>query len=154
MKRLWKVIDRERRSEGLTAKEMARKLRMDPAHLSRLRTGQLRDLSPESLSYLLAGLRKSPDLHQEVLTAYLSDKLEGTRHVHRQSAKDAAVELLVRETPGAYGTETPPTVTETCVRAGLSRRVAEAIDELSAQALANKRLQALLISLADYGRKE
>jgi hypothetical protein len=154
MKRVWQVIDREMRREGLTAKQMALKLQMDPAHLSRLRSGRLRDLSAEILSNLVAGLRKSPELHSELLAAYLSDKLEGSRHFKLKAAKEAAADLQVRETANPYGTSIPDTVAQAGVGTGLNRRVADALGTLAAQARTSRRLQALLISLADYSSEE
>jgi transcriptional regulator with XRE-family HTH domain len=154
MKRVWKLISREMKREGLTAKQMASRLRIDPAHLSRLRNGQLRDLSPETFGSLLAGFRKSPDLHSELLTAYLSDKLEGNGRIQLHFVRDAVSELQIGEAAQPYGMDLPAAVTETCVGAGLNRRVAEALGALAIQARANRRLQALLISLAEFSREE
>lgn len=154
MKRVWQVIDREMRREGLTAKQMSLKLKMDPAHLSRLRTGQLRDLSAEMLGNLLAGLRKSSDLHAELLTAYLSDKLEGSPRSHMKLAREAGAGLRIAEPASPYGAGAATSVAEAAIGAGLNRRVAGALDTLAAQSRTNRRLQALLVSLADYSRKE
>ncbi len=154
MKRVWQLIDREMRDEGLTAKQMAHKLQMDPAHLSRLRTGQLRDLSAEVLGNLVAGVRKSRTLHSELLAAYLSDKLEGSRHIHPEAAKEAMAMLRIAEASSPYEADPLKTVTEACAAAGLNRRVAEALGTLVKQARRNRRLQALLISLADYSSEE
>jgi hypothetical protein len=148
MKRLWQVIEREMRAQGLTAREMAQKLRMDPAQLSRLRGGHLRDLSAETLGHFLSGFRDSPVAQTELLAAYLSDKLGG--RVSTELARDVAAGLRVAE-DAARDT---PTVADLCEQAGLNARVARAFGILAEEAPRNRRLQDLLVSLANYARKE
>ncbi len=154
MKRVWQLINREMQRESLTAGQMAQKLQIDPAHLSRLRNGQVRDLSPETFGSLLSGLGTSPELQAELLVAYLSDKLEGNSRIRLQSVKDAVSGLQINEAAGPYGTDFPAAVIEACAAAGLNRRMADALGTLALQARTNRRLQAILISLADYSREE
>jgi len=152
MKRLWQVIEREMQAQGLTAREMAQKLRTDPAQLSRLRGGHLRDLSAEALGNFLSGLRDSPAAQTELLAAYLSDKLGG--RVTTQLAHEVADGLRVAEEAADYAAGNAPTIPELCERAGLNIRVARALGILADEAPGNRRLQDLLVSLANYVRKE
>jgi transcriptional regulator with XRE-family HTH domain len=152
MKRLWQVIEREMQAQGLTAHQMAQKLRVDPAQLSRLRGGHLRDLSAEALGNILTGLRSSPAAQTELLAAYLSDKLGG--RVSTQLASAVADGLRVAEEATDYAAGQSLTIPELCERAGLSARVARAFGILADEASGNRRLQDLLVSLANYARKE
>jgi len=152
MKRLWQVIEREMRAQGLTAREMAQKLRMDPAQLSRLRGGHLRDLSAETLGHFLSGFRDSPAAQTELLAAYLSDKLGG--RVRTELAHEVAAGLRLAEDAADYPAGPAPTMADLCEQAGLSARVARAFGILAEEAPGNRRLQDLLVSLANYARKE
>jgi len=152
MKRLWQVIEREMQAQGLTAREMAQKLRTDPAQLSRLRGGHLRDLSAEALGNFLSGLRDSPAAQTELLTAYLSDKLGG--RVSTQLANEVAGNLRIAEEAADYAAGQSLTIPELCERAGLNARVARAFGILADEAPGNRRLQDLLVSLANYVRKD
>ena len=153
MKKLWQVIDREMRRESLTARQMAARIHMDPAHLSRLRTGHLRDLSAESLAQIIAGLGTTPAMQTELLTAYLSDKLDGSRLHMAEAAQKVTDGLTIAEDAAGYRTAAAPGVTQACERTGLNRRVAAALGHLADHAIGNRRLQMLLISLAEFARK-
>ena len=89
-----------------------------------------------------------------ILSAYLSDKLEGTPHIHLESVRSSVADLRVCETEAPYGTDIPETISETALRSGLNVRVANAIGTLATQARTNRRLQARLVSLADYSSDE
>jgi hypothetical protein len=71
-----------------------------------------------------------------------------------KSAKEAVSALRMNEAPDPYGTTPPDIVTEAGLGAGLNRRVADALGILAAQSRTNRRLQALLISLAEYSCEE
>lgn len=149
MKRLWRMLDREMQRESLNARQMAAKLSMDPAHFSRLRTGQIRDLSADSLGGLLAGLPS--DRHPEFLSAYLADKLEGAG---LQISEAVPVADQVREAAPAYGREIPSSIEDACRHAGVDRRVAQALAVLAEQAPGDRRLRMLIVSLAGFARKK
>jgi hypothetical protein len=153
MKRIWQVIEREMRTQNLTAREMAGKLRMDPAQLSRLRGGRLRDLSSEALGHLLTRLHDSPEVRAELLAAYLSDKL-GSRVVNARLARKVAGSLRVAEGAADSSGGDAPTIPDLCERAGLNSRVARALGTLAEEATGNRRLQELLVSLANYASSE
>jgi hypothetical protein len=153
MKRIWQVIEREMRTQNLTAREMAGKLRMDPAQLSRLRGGRLRDLSSEALGRLLTRLHDSPEVRAELLAAYLSDKL-GSRVVNARVARKVAGNLRVAEDAADAPGGDASAISDLCERAGLSPRVARALGSLAEEARGNRRLQDLLVSLANYARSE
>ncbi len=139
-------------AQGLTAREMARKLRMDPAQLSRLRAGRLRDLTAETLGNFLAGFHDSPAAQTELLAAYLSDKLGG--RVSTELAHDVAAGLRVAEDAARLRRRRSSHGGRPCEQAGLSARVARAFGILAEEAPGNRRLQDLLVSLANYARKE
>lgn len=125
---------------------------MDPAQLSRLRGGHLRDLTAEALGHFLTGLHDSPATQTELLAAYLSDKLGG--RVSTQLANEVAQGLRVAEDVADYAAGHAPTISELCERAGLNARVARAVGTLVEEAPGNRRLQELLVSLANYARKD
>lgn len=151
MKRIWQVIEREMRTHRLTAREMAGKLNIDPSQLSRIRSGQTADLSADTLSHLLAGMRSLGSEQTELLAAYLADKLGG--RISGRTSSEAAERMIMEEAPALYGaTEMAATVTLPATE--LDLRVAAAIDALAAAAPRNRRLQELIISLAEYVRTE
>jgi transcriptional regulator with XRE-family HTH domain len=150
MKRIWQVIEREMQTHGLTAREMAGKLNIDPSQLSRIRSGQTADLSADTLSHLLAGMRSLGSDQIELLAAYLADKLGG--RISGRTSSQAAERMMVAETPTLYdaGEIASPDLPDT----ELDLRVAAAIDALAAAAPRNRRLQELIVSLAEYVRAE
>jgi len=151
MKRIWQVIEREMQTHGLTAREMAGKLNIDPSQLSRIRSGQTADLSADTLSHLLAGMRSLGSDQTELLAAYLGDKLGG--RISGRTSCDAAERMIMEEAPVPYGggEMAAPTILP---EAELNLRVAAAIETLAAAAPRNRRLQELIVSLAEYTRTE
>jgi len=145
MKRLWRIIHREMQRDSLSAAQMAARLGMDPAHFSRLRTGLLRDLSAGALGRLLSGFPAGR--HVEIQAAYLADKLEGAGVTDPPSLSKA---VRVREEAPAYGEDI---VEAACIRLGINRRVAAALGSLAKGSVGNRRLQALIVSLAGFARK-
>gem|GEM_PF-1639419 len=150
MKRIWQVIEREMRSHCLTAREMAGKLNIDPSQLSRIRSGQTADLSADTLAHLLAGMRSLGSEQTELLAAYLADKLGG--RISARTSSEAAERMIMEEAPSPYGAG--EMAMATLSTAELDLRVAAAIDALAAAAPRNRRLQELIISLAEYVRTE
>jgi len=77
MKNLISLIDREIKSRGITAKEMAGRLCVAEGTLSRMRYGKIKDLDPGTLVKMQEGVRSDGDLSKQILVAYLMDKCTG-----------------------------------------------------------------------------
>lgn len=129
---------------------MALRLRLDPSQLSRMRSGELRDLSGEVLGRLLTGLSDSEEVRSELLTAYLADKLE---------APDVPENLLRRSAGSFRVEEVPPVYHSDAERLDrhdpliLDPRLASALRTLAASARTSRRLRTILLSLASYVRE-
>jgi hypothetical protein len=149
MKRTWRVIEQQMAATGSSARQMALRLRLDPSQLSRMRSGELRDLSGEVLGRLLTGLSDSEEVRAELLSAYLADKL---------SAPDVPEPLLRRAAQSFKAEDVPPEYRSEAERLDrhdpmiLDPRLASALRSLGAAARSSRRLRTILLSLASYVR--
>lgn len=142
MKHLWKFIERELQDRQWTARQLSDHLKLDPAQLSRLRNGATQDLSADFLSRLLQLAEGSPAKKTELLAAYLRDKLQS--RVTADIASESSHRVRDDVSPYMPGATTLPGL------ASLPPRVRTALAELVTAAQDNRRLQKLLIGLAEY----
>lgn len=151
MKRVGRLIDSELRSQKITARQMAEKMRLDPALLSRIRSGQARDIGTRRLLLMQKGISPDATVQARFLAAYLADKIEGNPLADRVAigVADDGESPKRREAVGGKGSQS---IEKYCEDRGLDRRTAAAIGLLIELIPTNRRLRNLVISLAGYAR--
>lgn len=134
------------KNRDLSARQMAQNLHMDPSQLSRLRSGEIRDLSGAALGRLLSHLAETEQQQVEILNAYLSDKL-AEASLHPDAIRSSTQYAIAERAAGA---QAEAEVDMSMVVTNVDKRLAAALHTLGAAAKKNRRLRTILLSLVNY----
>lgn len=154
MKRVGRLIDIELRRQGITARQMAVKMKLDPALLSRIRSGESQDVEAKTLMFMQKGISSDGAVQAQLLLAYLGDKLEGnpiaSRITFQLLGEVEAKPILYMEGKEPIKPGTTMDIENGCEKFGLDSHAAKAVKSLVALMPTNRRLRNLVVSLAGY----